>query len=129
MAILILSPFRETLIMEYALVLLSCSLTTLGQFLQKLGANKINTLPADGSFIHKLFIPEIFWGIIALGLGALSWLMVVSYMEVSKAYPLLSFNFILMLFLARFYFKESIPLQHWLGVLFIMSGITLISQS
>ncbi len=115
--------------MEYALVLLSCSLTTLGQFLQKLGANKINSLPEQGSFIRKLFIPEIFWGILALGLGALSWLLVLSYMEVSKAYPLLSFNFILMLFLARFYFKESIPLQHWLGVIFIMTGISLISQS
>ena len=115
--------------MEYALLLLSCILTTLGQFLQKLGANKINTLPKQVSFIRKLFIPEIFWGIVALGLGALSWLIVLSYMEVSKAYPLLSFNFILMLFLARYYFKEPIPFQHWMGVIFIMTGITLISQS
>jgi len=115
--------------MEYALILLSCSLTTVGQFLQKLGANKINTLPQGGSFISKLFIAEIFWGIVALGLGALSWLLVLSYMEVSKAYPLLSFNFILMLLLAHFYFKESIAIQHWLGVFFIMTGITLISQS
>ena len=115
--------------MEYWLVLLSCSLTTLGQFLQKLGANKINALAAQGSFMRKLLIPEIFWGIAALGLGALSWLLVLSYMEVSKAYPLLSFNFILMLFLARYYFKEPIPFQHWMGVVFIMTGITLISQS
>ena len=115
--------------MDYWLVLLSCSLTTIGQFLQKLGADKINTLPSQGSFIRKIFIPEIFLGIIALGLGAFSWLLVLSYMDVSKAYPLLSFNYILMLFLAHFYFKEPISKQHWFGVIFIMAGISLISQS
>ncbi len=115
--------------MEYWLLLASCVFTTLGQFLQKLGAEKINTLDDKAGYLHKLFIPEIISGIIALGLGALSWLLVLSYMEVSKAYPLLSINFILMLFLARFYFKETINRQHWFGVLFIMAGITLISQS
>ncbi|MCU7939158.1 MAG: EamA family transporter [gamma proteobacterium symbiont of Bathyaustriella thionipta] len=115
--------------MEYWLVFTSCVFTTLGQFLQKLGAEKINTLEYKASFFHKLFIPEIILGIIALGLGALSWLLVLSYMEVSKAYPLLSINFILMLFLARFYFNETIHRQHWFGVLFIMLGISLISQS
>ena len=115
--------------MEYLLLLLSCIFTTLGQFMQKLGAEKINLLPENTSLGSKLMLPEIITCVLFLGLGALCWLLVLSYMEVSKAYPLLSFNFILMLLLARYYFQENIPVQRWLGVLFIIGGISLISQS
>ncbi len=115
--------------MEYFLLLLSCVFTTLGQFMQKLGADRIKTMPPENALMSILLLPEIFMGVLFLGAGALCWLLVLSSMEVSKAYPLLSFNFILMLLLARYYFRESIPLQRWLGVLFIMAGISLISQS
>jgi undecaprenyl phosphate-alpha-L-ara4N flippase subunit ArnE len=115
--------------MEYFFLLLSCIFTTLGQFMQKLGADKINRLPQNSPLSDKVLMPEIIMGILFLGSGAMCWLLVLSTMEVSKAYPLLSFNFILMLLLARYYFKENIPVQRWLGVLFVMAGISLISQS
>ena len=66
---------------------------------------------------------------LCLGLGALMWLFVLYYMDVSKAFPFLSLNFVIIMLISRFFLKEVISAQRWLGVGFITLGIVLVSLS
>lgn len=112
--------------MAYGLAGISLFFTTLGQLLQKLGVER-HKASDNPSKLALLLSREILLGIVCLGLGAASWLLVLAQMEVSQAFPLLSLNFILVLLVSRFYFQENVPWIRWLGVLCIMSGVVLLN--
>ena len=116
--------------MEYVLIFISLAFTTGGQLLQKLAANKAMTLSPDSHFIRRLFLQaETWWAIVCLGIGTLLWLCVLYYMEVSKAFPFLSLGFVFIMLISRFFLKEVVSGQRWLGVGFIVLGIVLVSMS
>lgn len=116
--------------MEYLLIILSIALTTSGQLLQKLGAMRSQT---DSSrFLMNsgmLFRLEIMGGLACLGIGACLWLVVLSKMDVSQAYPFLSLGFVFVLLLSRFYLQEAISPARWLGVAFIAAGLVCVAQT
>ncbi|MFT8090614.1 EamA family transporter, partial [Salmonella enterica subsp. enterica serovar Enteritidis] len=49
------------------------------------------------------------------------------HMPLSVAYPMLSFNFVLVTLASRFFFGETVGARHWLGIAAIMLGILLMS--
>ena len=55
--------------------------------------------------------------------------MVLARMDVSVAYPMLSLNYLVVLIIAKFYFREEIPIHRWLGTLIILAGIVLLLSS
>ncbi|WP_455207488.1 EamA family transporter [Kaarinaea lacus] len=116
--------------MEYLLILTSLIFTSGGQLLQKLAANKAAALPTQTHFLQRLFIQhETWWAILCLGIGTLLWLSVLYYMEVSKAFPFLSLGYVVIMLVSRFFLKEDVTGQRWLGVGFITLGIALVSLS
>ena len=116
--------------MEYILIFISLCFTLGGQLLQKLAADKATIISDSSSFLSRLFRQyETWWAMICLGLGALFWLFVLYYMDVSKAFPFLSLNFVIILLISHFYLKEVISTQRWLGVGFITLGVVLVSLS
>jgi undecaprenyl phosphate-alpha-L-ara4N flippase subunit ArnE len=116
--------------MEYFLIFISLFFTLSGQLLQKLTADKAVVLSGSSSFLSRLFRQqETWWAMLCLGLGALMWLFVLYYMDVSKAFPFLSLNFVAVMLISRLYLKEVISKQRWLGVAFISLGIVLVSLS
>jgi drug/metabolite transporter (DMT)-like permease len=116
--------------MEYLLIFASLCFTLGGQLLQKLAANKAESLSTPPHFLHRLFLQhETWWAIISLGIATLIWLLVLFYMEVSKAFPFLSLSFVVILLISRFFLNETVSKQRWLGVAFITLGIALVSLS
>ena len=61
-----------------------------------------------------------------LALGLLAWLDVLRRLPVSLAYPMLSFNFVLIVLSARFIFHEATPRRHWYGVAAVALGVLLL---
>lgn len=116
--------------MEYALIVLVVALTSLGQVLQKLGADRglkgARSLP---QLTAALFQWEIILAVICLASAVVIWLAVLYMMDVSKAFPFISLGFVVVLLAARFYLHESIPWNRWLGVVFIVAGISLLAQT
>ena len=113
----------------YIALSISIVLTVISQTLQKKVADDF-TDAGTSSALPFYFRHLSFWLAMAtLGGAMLSWLFVLSAMDVSRAYSLLSFNYVLMLLVARFVFKESIPSNRWLGVICLLGGIWLIVQS
>ena len=111
--------------MNSYLILLSVSLLTCaGQLCQKQAAHCWQPTTRGG------MLPTLRWlaaALILLGLGMLLWLRVLQHMPLSQAYPLLSFNFIIVTLAGQFFFGEKVTSRHWLGVAAIMFGILLLS--
>ena len=106
----------------YLALFLSIILTSTAQILQKLAADKSKQLDESG---QKQFLsPFVLLSLACLGVALLLWLVVLSVMPVSQAYPMLSLSYIIVMLLARWIFKEQIPWQRWFGAALIMLGIS-----
>lgn len=64
---------------------------------------------------------------ILLGLSMVVWLTVLQRLPLSLAYPMLSFNFVLVTLAARWVYHEPATARHWCGVASIILGILLMS--
>lgn len=109
------------------LLALLCSVffTTSGQLLQKKASLKYLQFRGDSIFRHILSV-EIVTSTLFLGAGLLFWMLVLSKIELSLAYPLLSINYVLILLGARYLFGETIPIRRWIGVVIILTGISVL---
>ncbi len=116
--------------MDYLLIFIVVMLTSTGQVLQKLGAERgLKNAEGLAQSIRALFQWEIILSGICLASAVAVWLIVLYRMEVSKAFPFVSLGFIVILFFAHYFLQEKITWQRWLGVLFIVAGISLLSQT
>ena len=68
-------------------------------------------------------------GISLFGLVNLLWLVVVSRVELSYAYPLFSLNFVLVAIFSKILFKEHVSKLRWLSIAIIIIGVILITSS
>ncbi len=115
---------------DYLLIGISLCLTTAGQILQKIAADKALARDGAASFLLRILsCRETYWAIGSLVLGTIVWIAVLYRMQVGKAVPFLSLGFVLVVVVSRFKFDEHIRLQRWLGVAVISLGLMLISQS
>ena len=105
--------------------ILSILFTTSGQLLQKRASIKYSQNNGDG-VLNNMLNADVVLSIIFLGLGLMFWLMVLTKIDLSLAYPLLSLNYIFILLGAKFLFKEAIPIHRWLGVGVILLGISVL---
>ncbi len=114
--------------MAYLLIALTLLLTTSGQLLQKLAADKAGSLHNGRGMVGNLIrLPQTWLAVLLLGLGMLFWLAVLSMMEVSQAYPYLGLGYVLVLLASRFQLKEHISRDRWIGVTLIVAGIVVLS--
>jgi drug/metabolite transporter (DMT)-like permease len=88
-----------------------------GQILLKAGAAKH---PGLAAFISE---PLIWYGMAVYAVCAIIWLWVLSKMQVSTAYPVLSLSFVFVPLIARFTLGERITPSHWLGIALICIGV------
>ncbi|MFV9614435.1 MAG: EamA family transporter [Gammaproteobacteria bacterium] len=116
--------------MEYFLIILVVMLTSIGQVLQKLGADRgLKNAKTFSQAVSALFQWEIILAVLCLASAVSIWLVVLYMMDVSKAFPFISLGFVVVLLSARFYLHETIPWNRWLGVVFIVAGISLLAQT
>ena len=80
-----------------------------------------------GQLARIFSIPEIIIGFACFGISAVLWLVVVSRMEVSYAYPLVSISYIIVLVVSYFWFGEQVTVGRVVGVLLICSGVVVIT--
>ncbi|WP_294180535.1 SMR family transporter [uncultured Clostridium sp.] len=115
------------------LILVSVFLGAIGQVLVKYGAVNLQL-----DFTLKYILPSILCilknipvmlGIISYGLSFLLWIKVLSKVELSYAYPMVSLGYVITMFFSYFIFKENITFIRVLGVGFIIIGVILISRS
>ncbi|NLM49871.1 MAG: EamA family transporter [Clostridiaceae bacterium] len=108
--------------MIYLVLFLQVILLVLGQTLWKIGISKIGQLDSIKAYISLFKSPQVLLGMLLFAVASLTWFYILSKMPLSKAYPFESLTYVLALFVGLFIFKEQIPLQRWIGVIFIVIG-------
>ena len=112
--------------LEWLLLVATVGLTCCGQVLQKITAERWQAQNQRQKLLHQA---ALWVALLCLGLATLCWLYLLQLWDVSRAYPLLSINFVLMLLIAHWLFNEEVRPKQWLGVGFIVSGIVLLAKT
>lgn len=73
--------------------------------------------------------PFVLLGIFAYVLSVVVWLLVLSRVEVSFAYPLLSVGYIVNAIAGYYLFQENLSLTRITGILIIVAGVYLVTRS
>ncbi len=118
--------------MNYVLLVLSVGLAVIGQLFMKKGMLQIGEFSL-GVLAHKLFPmisnPFVFTGFVLFGISSVFWLVVLSRINLSVAYPMVSLGYIVVAFASIFLFKENVSLVRWLGIIIICIGVVFVSRS
>ncbi|MGC9610761.1 MAG: EamA family transporter [Minisyncoccia bacterium] len=91
--------------------------------------NKIGNFSAMPflTFLIKSFTaPLVIIGISLYVVSAVLWLMLLSRINLSVAYPALSLSYIVVLLISWFYLKETVSIYQFIGVALIIVGVYLI---
>jgi drug/metabolite transporter (DMT)-like permease len=105
-----------------------------GQLVLKRGMTQIGAQSVSASTLFDLLsrIALSPWIILGMGIyvaGTFFWLMVLSRVELSFAYPMTSMSYILIVLSSWYLLGESISPLRIAGVITIIAGVSLIAQS
>jgi multidrug transporter EmrE-like cation transporter len=130
------APSRtSSTIISIVLLLVSVAFATAGQLTLKSAMETIGRIgtaqvsDAGQTIMRAAKEPRLWIGLILFGVSALFWLVVLSRVDLSLAYPFVGVSYIVVVALARFMFHEQVPALRWLGVTVIAVGIALIGLS
>jgi drug/metabolite transporter (DMT)-like permease len=106
-------------------VLVSIVLNTAGQLLFK----SARMAQPDASLVGMLFSIQTWTALGVYALSALCWLWVLSRVQLSFAYPLLSLTFPVVVGLSAACFGEPVSLIQWIGVGIVVVGVSLLART
>lgn len=116
----------------FAILLLSIALATTGQLLLKAGMNDAGVVVALdlGALVRLVGTILTSWklllGLAAFGISALFWLVTLSRVPLSTAYPIVSLSYVLILGFGTIVLGERPSWVVWGGAGLIMLGVSLI---
>lgn len=115
-------------------VFLTILLTASGNLIVKWQVTQAGSLPEGliGKllfFVHLLLNPWIIIGLVATFFAFITWVLAMTKLEISYAYPFVGFSFILILIGGVIFFHEMLSWQKVVGVLFIVAGIFISSRT
>jgi multidrug transporter EmrE-like cation transporter len=117
-----------------AFILLGVFLNAAAQLLLKAGTNAVgrfaftpdNIVPVG---LKLAFEPHIAGGVACYVVSLVVWLIGLSRVEVSVAYPMLSIGYVVNALAAWYLFGESLSAQKLIGIGFIVAGVVLVTRS
>jgi len=115
-------------------ILAGVILNTTAQLLLKAGVNRIDQFEFAWSKIVQAGLqvatnPFIVMGLCAYVFSVAIWLVVLSKVEVSIAYPMISLGYVLNAITAYYLFGEDLTLSRLVGILVILLGVYLVARS
>jgi len=119
---------------SFSLILTGVLLNAVAQLLLKAGTNRIGTFDFSFSNIVPIgkmvaFQPHIIGGLSCYAISVVVWIMALSRVPVSIAYPMLSIGYVVNAFAAWYLFGESLAVQKLIGIGFICVGVWLVAKS
>jgi len=125
---------KLSLLSSVLLILLSISIAVAGQLMLKIGIDRIG-VNGFGSMkaLVSLFSgiirsPMVLAGLFLYFISAAIWLVILSTVDLSFAYPFIGLSYVLVLVLSRFILKEEVNPIRWIGAFIITAGVVIISR-
>jgi len=107
-------------------VLLTVVFNTTGNILLKIGTQSFGNLASlslSGKIVALLTNPALIGGILAYGIGMIFFILSLSKIPVSVAYPMVSLGYVTVMIASYFFLKEPITAYKVLGIAIIFVGI------
>jgi multidrug transporter EmrE-like cation transporter len=130
------SPGRQRAMntLSLALILSGVLLNAVAQLLLKAGTNAVGHFAFESGNIIPIglklaFQPYILGGITCYVVSLVVWIMALSRVSVSIAYPMLSIGYVINAFIAYYWFGEALSAQKLLGIGFIVVGVVIVTRS
>ena len=114
------------------LIILAVSLGAVGQIVMKKGMQLYGEVGAGnvwGQLIPILKVPQVTIGLACYALSAVFWIAVVSQVDLSLAYPMVSVAYVVVFVASWLFLGEQIPPLRLVGLLIIVAGVVVISRS
>lgn len=119
---------------SFSLVLFGVLLNAAAQLLLKAGTNAIgvfefsreNILPVGWKVASE---PHIITGLVCYVVSVVVWIMALSRVEVSIAYPMLSIGYVVNALAAWYLFGEAVTVMRLTGIGFIIIGVFIVARS
>ena len=120
--------------LTFSLLMLGVLLNAAAQLLLKAGTNRVgefafsldNVVPIGSKLVAN---PPILAGLPCYVVSVVVWILGLSRVPVSVAYPMLSVGYVINAFAAWMIFGESITAQKLIGIGFIVIGVFLVARS
>jgi|tagenome__1003787_1003787.scaffolds.fasta_scaffold20344923_1 multidrug transporter EmrE-like cation transporter len=121
-------------LLGFIYIALAIALTLYGQLVVKWQVNAIGRAPSgldqNLSFLFRLLTnPWVISGFAAAFGAAMVWMLAISRLDLSYAYPFMSLTFPSILLLSYVLFKEPVNQGNIVGIAFIVVGIIIHSRS
>ena len=120
----------------FGLLMTGVLLNAAAQLMLKAGAASVGviSLTAGASALWRTGLqlslhPGILGGLACYVLSVVVWIVALSRVDVSMAYPMLSVGYVVNALLAWWLFGEAVSLQRWLGIAVIIVGVVLVARS
>lgn len=117
--------------MKYAYVAAVIGLVTYGQLIIKYRIDRLGPAPEQGEIVSFLVRAltdiGIISGLAAAVLAAMAWMLALTRLELSAAYPLLAINFLLVPLLSIPLFGERVNAPKLVGLVIVVTGLVIFS--
>jgi multidrug transporter EmrE-like cation transporter len=101
----------------------------IGQLMLKRGMSGLSNTSDRNPLIFMAFSPWVIGGLLIYGIGVLAWLAALSQLEISYVYPFASIGYVGIILGSWFFFKEKISPLRIVGIIIIITGVLITSQS
>ena len=121
---------------DFLWVICGVLLNAVAQLLLKAGASSTGPIliGAPGTALARSALdlaqhPAILGGLACYAVSVVVWIVALSRVDVSIAYPMLSIGYVVNALLASWLFGEDVNAQRWLGIGVIVVGVVLVARS
>lgn len=117
------------------LILLGVFMSAAAQVMLKLGMSQpaMQTSLGQGEIVRLVILllqsPWLLGGLLIYGFSVVVWLMVLSKVDVSYAYPFVALGMVVTTFSGHYLLGESLPAMRLAGVAVIVTGVVLLALS
>lgn len=116
-------------------IFISIFFLVVAQLTLKVGMNQVGPVDLGNfsaviSLIGKVFTtPAVFTGVVLYVVSSFFWLIGISKVELSYAYPFVGLAYVFVVLFSWIFLKEAVTLIRWIGVFLIITGVYLVSRS
>ena len=120
--------------LSFALILAGVLLNAIAQLLLKAGTNAVGQFEFSSANMVPIgmklaFQPFILGGIVCYVVSLVVWIMALSRVEVSIAYPMLSIGYVVNAVAAWYLFGEAVTPMRLVGIGIIVIGVYIVARS
>lgn len=134
-AVPVAAPPRAGAVISIGLLLVSVVFAVAGQLTLKSAMTHIGRIGAaqvsspSQTIARSAREPRLWAGLALFAISAVFWLVVLSRVPLSVAYPFVGVSYVLVVAFSKVFLHEDVPALRWLGVVVVAAGIAIVGLS